>query len=436
MKNFDEKIRDKLFGAEMPVASGVWDSIEKNLDRNKDKRPVIWIMMLMLLTGLPALYFSVYHEAGRHVDHSRIMSDMNQNTSDAFNSKSMSASLSAPEQTAKLALIESKSSKAVKSLSRKDKQALGFQIVSAASNRSSLFYDTEESLADDFSRSSLSQLSVLDDDINRIPGEYVYSFPDREDALFGTKTECPRFREQWPLLYSFTDVSISHPSQSLRTQNSESSELVGIRSQSESSLPSFGVRTGFGYDFYNGLFVQAGIAYNQINIKFLHRQEDIINNKTSIVIDTLFNSEGEILSITRDTSVVQEIGIKETRGTNTFRMIDIPVEIGYHYPLSNKFSLRASVGIAFNVRTVSSGYMLDANAESFRYDAGDSAYFKTRTGLSYLANLAVETQVSSNIYLNAGIRWRHYGTEFNASENPVDQSFTSLGLSAGIRYRL
>jgi len=38
--------------------------------------------------------------------------------------------------------------------------------------------------------------------------------------------------------------------------------------------------------------------------------------------------------------------------------------------------------------------------------------------------------------LNAGIRWRHYGTEFNASENPVDQSFTSLGLSAGIRYRL
>lgn len=435
MKNFDEKIRDKLFDAELPVGSGVWDSIEKNLDR-KDKRPVIWLMMLMLLTGLPALYFSAYYEAGVHSDHSHIMAEMNQNMSDALNSNSKTASSSVKAQTERIALITTRSSNRVKSLAKKDRHALGFQIASGTRNTFRALEETTESSLGDFEASTLNQLSVLD---NRfIPafdqGEYI--FTDREDALFGTKTECPRFRQQWPLLYSFSDVSLSHPSQSLSTQVSESSEHVGIRSQSESSLPSFGVRTGLGYDFYNGLFVQAGLAYNQINMKFLHREEDVINNKTSIVIDTLFNSQGDTLSITRDTTVVQEIGIKETRGTNTFRMIDIPVEIGYHYPLSNKFSLRASVGLALNIKTVSAGYMLDTNAETFRYDSGDSEYFRTKTGLSYLANLAVETQVSGNIYLNAGIRWRHYGTEFNASDNPIDQSFTSLGLNAGIRYRL
>lgn len=404
----------------MPVSEGVWSAIEQNLER-QDRRPLTWFLFAGLLTLMPLAFFIAFYtqDSGQEQKHQSLayMETFAQEANMPANLYRHRLDYAAEIQDRSIDLRFG----AVNNTAPR----LGFQIASGLKNEHTFKTGKETNSKPNYLLASVPELQ----------SGYVQEI--RKPKFMRTGSDCPDFRASLPGLYSYTQAGTSLPFQSLKSSGSEMSELISQRNATESPLPSFSFEAGLGYEFYNGFFIQAGLMYNQINTRFLHRQEDIINNTTSIIIDTMFNIEGEILSITRDTSVIQEIGVREVAATNTFKMIDIPVSIGYLYPINEKFQLRATAGVAFNLRMRSSGYMINYDSDPFRYgNQGDNTLFRDKLSLSYLAGLGLETELAENLYLNAGISMRYFPGTFNLESNPVDQRFINLGLSAGLKYRI
>ncbi len=415
----------------MPVSSGLWDAIEQNLDR-KDKRPKVWFLLMSLLIGLPLLFFAYYYPISvdskekpslentddKYFAENSVLSDRFENFVDTENL--VSDNSMKLNQTLSIEKIPSLSYNSIGSF-KNSPQNLSFQIASGNKQRK-LTPFTQIGLAG-LNKEIIFQLNQEED---------ILLFP----RLFNSGNDCPDFKRKWPGLYLYSQLGSYYPFQSLSSDGSEMSSLISERDLTESGVPSFSFETGLGYDFYNGLFVQTGISYNQINIKFYHRQEDIINNITSIIIDTLFNPQGEVVSINKDTSVYQEIGVQELTVNNSFKMLDIPISVGYSYPLTDKIHLRASAGLIFNMRTRSRGYMVDSNGEPYEYGRNDNDLFKTKWGLSYSGALDLETIINDKFSFNAGLNMRYFSKNINVSTNAVDQRFFNLGIVAGVKYRI
>ena len=433
MKNFDEKIRDKLFDAEMPVSDGIWDAIEQNIER-KDNRPTSWFFLLTLLIGLPSLLLSYYLVDSDNLN-STAESKQNSYTSDSdqwvasfenYYDSNMAYIANEGEERSSLAPVAELNSKKLNpfKFNYQTNQNLSFQIASTKTKRYRPIEGFDK-LTNKTAR-NIASLSKESDTSSEL------TFAD----LFSNKTECPDFNKSWPGFYVYGQAGSYFPFEKLSSPQNEMSRLVEERKLTESGLPSFTFDLGAGYEFHNGLFVQAGIMFNRTNIKFLHRQEDIINTQTSIVIDTIFNSSGQVVAINKDTSVIHEYGVREVSGTNKFNTIDIPLWLGYAHAIDEKHNIRASLGVAFNLTSNSSGKMIDYDGEPYNYSDDNNPMFKTKFGISYLASLSYETKLTDRFSFDAGLNMRYFSKNINLETNPVDQKFINLGLSAGIRYRI
>ena len=420
----------------MAVPEGIWDNIEQNLER-RDNRPTSWFFLLTLLVGLPALFYSYYiavndGKASNASDSVHLIAESK--ASDFFEMDYYSnvnsyydyredVSILAP-----LSMINSSSGKNLRSLTN-NQLNLGFQIASGASSYlESNNKITDERISDVTSSPSIATLR---------PESLTNQLDLDLDKLWSSKTECPDFKPAWPGAYFYGNANMYMPSEKLSSPSGEFNNLISQRRETESPLPSFALELGGGYEFHSGIFVQAGIMLNRTNIKFLYRKEDIINTTTSIVIDTIYNSEGEVTAINKDTSVIHEVGVREVSGTNRFNTIDIPVWVGMAYPLNEKFNLRASMGMALNISASSSGKMVDYEGEPYDYNSTDNPMFKSNYGLSYMGALALESKINEHLSFDAGLNFRYFTKNINIEEtNPVNQKFLNFGLTAGLRYRL
>ena len=424
MKNFDEKIREKLFDAELPVAEHLWAGIESQIVKN-DGRHHLWLFFFLLLCVVPlSLFYIAYGKEDLSISDSNITAywdelDHDINGVASFQEYASQKPLKTINNLTQNSIIHNSDYEI----------DLSFQIVSG--NKSKF-----ESINDKILNKS-PYLTSVDNPKSLITNELQ---PDRLSAMKLLKkqeTQCPSFKPGWPGMYSYFNSTLSMPVQLLSAPNSEFDNYLAQRRATESALPSYSFEIGLGMEFKNGLFLQGGLMYDQINIKFLQVEEDVINNKTSIVIDTLFNTEGEVLSISRDTTVVQEIGVREVVATNTFKQIDIPVWLGYKYALSNKSDISLSAGMIFNISSRSKGYMIDDQGNALFYSNQDNEqFYKNRLGLSFASSILYHQELDERFSVHAGLNMRYYGAKLNLEENPVNQKFIRLGLTAGINFRI
>ena len=441
MKNFDEKIREKLFDAEMPVSEGIWDAIEMNLER-KDRRPRIWFLFFLLLIGVPAVYFSLYfNQSGQSTQDRQNIAEfldaekneyLNQVANDLMEKDDRSEELVNRINTISYPTVNSM-------FASTDSRSLSFQI--ASGNRESDELDVSISETSDFvAEASVPSNNLMKEISFLSTNNKARSLEEEEDIrlprIFTSKSDCPEFKAKWLGWYAYSQLNVSYPFQKLNSDGIEMTDLINQRNETESGLASFAFDAGLGYDFVNGIFVQAGIQYNQINMKFKQTQQDLINTTTSIMIDTIFNPAGEIVLITRDTTVIPVYGERINQATNTFKMIDIPVSVGYRYAINNRLRMTASAGLALNIRNYSKGKMVDYDGDPFEYGGENDDMFRSRVGLSYTGSLGLETVLSERLYATAGLNLRYYSSKFNLENNPVDQRFLNLGISAGIKYRI
>lgn len=430
MKNFDEKIRDKLFGAEMPVSDGTWDFIESQITE-RNQRPKYWLFFFASVFITPLLFLTLYynktvssvtndelafaeHRADKLIEENSVLA------------KSLVSSLDV--------IRNSKLPNVVQSLNKKPLY-LGFQIARLKKNEV-LSYDEDNS---ESLRSLLSPIQKLDQ-TNVSDLSFINSHIKKDFFNLAAKPKCPNFTKAKKLdgFYLYTNLTTKYPFQFLSNSNLEYVDYIDSRTATESGTVSYSFEMGFGYEHISGYFLQTGLIYDKLNFNFVHEREFVERNSSKITVDSIFNAQGQFVEIKVDTTINQEIGIERTTALNVFEQIDLPFSIGYKIPLNKRFNLSASAGLVLNLRSYQEGKVLNqiGSPVSIYGTDGENKIYRDQIGLSYTAGLDLETQLNNNLFLNGGIRMRYYGGQINSEINPVSHSFLTTGLSVGLRYRI
>jgi len=258
-------------------------------------------------------------------------------------------------------------------------------------------------------------------------------------SLFNPKPKCPSFNKRLPKIYAWADGASSMPFQNLSAVETELNDLVDLRNSEETGMVSFSAALGLGFEFSNGLYLESGLSFDKINTVFEHAVGNESRKVTYIEIDTIWGAGGDIedFTIEMDTSYYFETGTITKIHVNNFKQIDIPLKVGYTYRVLPKLHVKVDGGLLVNVASWNEGHILNENKAIVSYgENGSIDLFKKKLGLAYMANLGVTTPLNSRFSLDAGLDLRWYPDRSLSQINRIKQSYTKIGLSAGINYRL
>lgn len=211
----------------------------------------------------------------------------------------------------------------------------------------------------------------------------------------------------------------------ISANNEDLFPYIDERRKTEMLLESFHI----GLDAYvkhrDGLFLRSGIEYAQINRRFTF-------NETWTEIDTSANT---ITTFER-----------EKKTTNRYRLVDIPLTVGYEFEVNNwDLSLYIEAGAAMNLFLSTKGDILNPNSPSDFYEpisitngaANSLDAYVDNVGLSILGGIGLRKDINSEfsayvqpsgkLYINSFIR---------DGEFPIDERFSRFGINLGVLYKL
>ena len=437
MKNFDKKIKDRLFDSEMAVSDDMWLRIEKGL--NKKRRKPIWMWYLLIplvMTAGLVVYLNLGDAEPQSpnllVENTTIISESEtSNHQIAMESSSEIEDISLITRPSilntKADLISSTESKNVN---------LSFQIASSENfeNNSQKVLNNDHTAK--VEKKQLTPLQKLT--VSNIEG--LESKIEIGKSI-SSVSKCPQFKSSRPNLYLYSNLGLNYPIQFLSSLNTEYQAQIDNRVKTESGLMAFSFDAGLGFEFNSGYFFEMGLMYDQINMSFRHVEESDIQTEIYYQIKTYVNGQGVEVSDTIDSYLVQTGGETVTSGRNVFKKIDIPMIVGYNYVLNDKFDIELSAGASINFRMTSYGKMIDHNEVIMAYgnnQNGDvQSMFKNRVGISYIGRLKLGHIINKRMKINAGLDMRYYPENFNNRiNNFIDQNYMTFGISAGLKYML
>ncbi len=182
-----------------------------------------------------------------------------------------------------------------------------------------------------------------------------------------------------------------------------------------------------GLDVYlqhkDGLFLRSGIEYSQINKRFQFNETWEIPN----------DSTNSVTTYTR-----------EKKTTNRYRMIDIPLTVGYEFGINNDdLSLYVEGGASMNVLFKKKGDILNPNSGEFYEpisitDGEENSLdgYVDNIGLSIIGGIGIRYELLDGVFLYAQPAGKLYLNAFTKKDNDVNEKFSRFGLNLGAIYRL
>jgi len=221
------------------------------------------------------------------------------------------------------------------------------------------------------------------------------------------------------------------PDFNLKRLNGANKELIDLRTKTESVLFSYSAGLRFGYLFSNGFVIKTGLNYTIINEKFHILFKNIISTQTIITIDTIVNQDGTITEV-RDTTIKEVYGEKDIQKSNSYRMLDIPLIVGFEYKKYNhRFGI--NLGVIFNIVTSQDVHILDSSGVIKSYSKGNDI-FHENLGISIYSSVLYSYRIKSRYELFVEPKIRYYLKPFTKSNYALEQKYTKFGISFGSRY--
>jgi len=447
LKQFDKELRDLLYDAEMPVSSTLWDNIEKRIDTKPDK-PKYWMVFMLTVLALPIFLVinSNNHSSSKITQPKEIVIQAKQQFS--YNSQTQIQTQNL--KTSRDNNIGNNINNPDNSLTQFSSSSIGvISNVSASEIKqvsSSPFSPIVEAKTD-----TESNIQKIDSGINSVLLKFgTIAHPQVIDLLpiqsvasdygddrplikrlFSAGTKCPSFKRNLRGLYLWSDITSSYASQSLASKQGELSQYINLRNESEQSLFSYSFSTGLGYIHPSGLFMEVGLTYDKINMKFYNKEEDIIGSEE--IIHIIRDQNGN--EVGTETEIRPIIGYNEIVNHNTFTQVEVPLLLGFEMPVTPTFSLAVKAGPNFNLSSQNEGRIMNIEGTPFYYgDKSETKIYKDKLAVGYIAGVNLVKNLNQNMSLNVGLNVKSYD-QFSNDNNPLEHSFIKYGLSTGIRYR-
>ncbi len=250
-------------------------------------------------------------------------------------------------------------------------------------------------------------------------------------ALINKDPKCARFGK-WLKLYFYGDAYFS-PDFAFRTLKPKGVDYFEYsQTREETESPGFSFSTGMRFSVVSnyGWAVRSGLVYSQINEKFDYQNE----SEQRITIVTQYDEMGN--AIGQDTLI--EFGARFKTTYNHYKMIDIPVIIGYEVNLKEKLTLSFNSGVYLNILSRQKGDFLSPNYQLVSFSSEEEnpyPAFKNRLNLSVYGSVGVMYGLTDRWQLMLEPHIRYYVDPLTNNNYMVEQSYFSTGLITGLRYK-
>ena len=472
----DKVIKDKLHMHASPTSTHLWEGIDARLDDDKGKkRGFIWWWTggaaLLLLLGA-AWYFTMAQSDNvnqqttsepiatqeKRIDSSPktelqktnlVQADADlasANESSVLNQEETAKMLSPKttlsprktiikqeaqttivEQSASIVVDERSESKTSEVLTKVDEiEKVEAPIVDASSDLS------ENKNA--FVGLQLAPKSLMFDqsdlDLNKFLNEDPECTCLSSKALGKKDPKCARFGK-WLKLYFYVDAYVS-PDIAFRTlspKDAASYDYSQTRDATETSGISFSTGARFSVVSNFGWAARTGIVYSQINERFDYQSE----NEKRVTTKDILDVNGNIIG--QDTLI--EFGARFTTTYNHYRMIDIPLIIGYEMNVK-KMVLTLNSGVYFNLMSRQQGKFLSPDNKLVSFsseDPGSYPAFKNHLNLSIYGSIGALYNLNEHWQIMLEPHLRYYVDPLTKRDYMVEQKYFSTGLITGLRYK-
>ena len=219
--------------------------------------------------------------------------------------------------------------------------------------------------------------------------------------------------------------SPDYANQMLEYKSENFKEHAQLRTDTEKPYYSFntGVRVNFLTEF--GWAIRTGLVYTQIN--------ELLETQYTEIVTTL-DANGNVIGTTEGT---REVNIR-----NKYKMIDIPVVVGYEVPMK-KFDLNVNGGVYMNLMSKQSGAFFSPVEDRVVYftegHPDDYDIFKNNIGLSIFMGLGFNFDLTNAFNADKKIQLlvephaRFYPKSFALDNYILNQKYFSTGVMIGLR---
>ncbi len=475
-KDFDSLLQNKLNNFSSPYSEQVWQNLEKELDRDKDKIGFIWFLKnnlsaFFLLFAISCIAAYGYYQyslseinlpANLELKNAGLKLESKKETEKPEINTNSNKPLN--ENTEPIALLNTNTHKtepktATKSLYIKS-TAINANGLSNTNRKSLLSYsginhqgETSNNIntTNDLTRENVSsdKLETNDFNVNKevatISSQKIMSVKSAKrhtklsDNLFpNTKRNCPSFNTNVPDYYLEIFASPDYTFRSITSKDAEYNDYKNARVNSETEILGYSLGIRGELALRNGLSVKTGLTFSNIREKF---QFTIIGEKISktmvIPSDTIHYGSGSV-SYTYDTIHYIEIGNRSVVAENIIKTIEIPFIMAYQFDFT-RWTLQINAGVGVQISNIQHGYVLTPSLEPNTFTPADLDHltvYKRQWGLNFLGGIQLGYKLTGQLEVFAEPYAKFYPTSVTVDGYPLAQKMLTLGTNFGLKYRL
>lgn len=258
--------------------------------------------------------------------------------------------------------------------------------------------------------------------------------PIENESIFKLKPQdCPSFREkQWSIAF-VPEVSYDIQMKELSTSSPEFLDLVNERNNNESTLEGYGLGLSAMMYHKQGFYFKFGFNYSAFTERMDFSKTYTEMDTTQGIISITESQNGDTLTVIYGDIIINREITETTRAHYRFNMLDIPFSGGMSFDFGN-IGLDAEAGVLFNIRTSTSGRVL--NSDLNFVDLDNNPLFRKSLGIGYFGALYLRKNVTNRSSIIFGPKYRVRPRHYNTDQNPIQQKYSTLSFHLGYIYRL
>lgn len=256
-----------------------------------------------------------------------------------------------------------------------------------------------------------------------------------EDELFSRmKINCPSFTNAYWRIALVPEVGYFAPIKTLESKTGELSAAYENRQADERSLE--GINFGlYGMVVRDRLpvYLKAGISYSRITERMDLSYEYTLQDTMVGIISSTVSANGDTITHIYGDVISETLYKGKDRQHSYIHLFDLPVSVGYTSYIGG-FDIGVEGGVKINLMTRATGNLLVGSTEYSNLSL--NRLFKNRIGLSYFGGVMIGRNFGRFGDFFVAPRFHYYAQDFSNDANPISQRYLSVGINAGVVYKL
>lgn len=190
------------------------------------------------------------------------------------------------------------------------------------------------------------------------------------------------------------------------------------------------------YDATKYLTVRAGLQYTQLGEKLNFENKynyTRIDTNIGVILDP--RTQQPIGSPITTIDTINGTTTAKANAVNTISFIDVPVQLEWKLIKTNKFSVFATTGAAFNLRFQQDGYQINTQLDGIHQLNTNTTPYKTTAGFTLMGGVGINYQLSPRYSVLFETTYRQGINSVMKSEAGMQQTYRIFSGSFGLRYR-